>query len=333
MVERETKTKAYSKEGLGSITKMDPVQKEKEEISNWLSNTIDTLTVQVDQFESEIEALQIGQKKNKKDREKQSKHDKLKKFLESHRYHINQLETILRMLNNETVSVEQVKGIRDMMEYYTECNLDDDLPEFDSFYDDLDIETFRANNLADALNPLAKSSSTSSNSKPDSTSNVSSLGDVGVAGAVGVSTISGTKENDETIVHSFSSSPTHGSPVASPGLANSVHSNSSKTNTTTSNSAPSTATTTTSEFSFTSAANNNNSTSLTSTTATTSVVSTVAVSSIPSSLSKTVWSPVNHSTTANNQTGNNTTVAYPTAATSPASNPGKLLLVETRSRY
>ena len=37
MVERETKTKAYSKEGLGAAAKLDPKEKEKEEVSMWLS--------------------------------------------------------------------------------------------------------------------------------------------------------------------------------------------------------------------------------------------------------------------------------------------------------
>lgn len=37
MVERETKTKAYSKEGLGLATKIDPATREKEEFRNWLT--------------------------------------------------------------------------------------------------------------------------------------------------------------------------------------------------------------------------------------------------------------------------------------------------------
>ena len=37
VVERETKTKAYSKEGLGAAAKIDPREKEKEEMTNWIS--------------------------------------------------------------------------------------------------------------------------------------------------------------------------------------------------------------------------------------------------------------------------------------------------------
>lgn len=47
VVERETKTKAYSKEGLGAAQKLDPAQKEKDEVTNWLANSIDALNLQV----------------------------------------------------------------------------------------------------------------------------------------------------------------------------------------------------------------------------------------------------------------------------------------------
>lgn len=40
IVERETKTKAYSKEGLGLAQKVDPAQKEKEEVGQWLTVSI-----------------------------------------------------------------------------------------------------------------------------------------------------------------------------------------------------------------------------------------------------------------------------------------------------
>lgn len=47
VVERETKTKAYSKEGLGAAQKLDPAQKEREEIQHWLVSSIDLLNIQV----------------------------------------------------------------------------------------------------------------------------------------------------------------------------------------------------------------------------------------------------------------------------------------------
>lgn len=62
---------------------------------------------QIDQFECEIESL-LAAKKKKLDKDKQERLDKLKEFLERHRFHIRKLETLLRMLDNLTVEVTQV---------------------------------------------------------------------------------------------------------------------------------------------------------------------------------------------------------------------------------
>lgn len=63
--------------------------------------------MQVDQFESEIESLLVGKKK-RLDKEKQDRMEELKLKLEKHRFHIKKLETLLRMLDNMSVEVEQV---------------------------------------------------------------------------------------------------------------------------------------------------------------------------------------------------------------------------------
>ncbi|KAG5856360.1 hypothetical protein ANANG_G00007170 [Anguilla anguilla] len=140
VVERETKTKAYSKEGLGLALKVDPAQKEKEEVGQWLTNTIDTLNMQVDQFESEVESLSVQTRKKKGDKEKQDRIEELKQFIEKHRYHICRLETILRMLDNDSVQVDLIRKIKDDVEYYLDSSQDPDFEENEFLYDDLDLE-------------------------------------------------------------------------------------------------------------------------------------------------------------------------------------------------
>ncbi|KAL3238847.1 hypothetical protein MRX96_021875 [Rhipicephalus microplus] len=137
VVERETKTKAYSKEGLGGAQKVDPAQKEKEDITIWLSNSIASLNIHVDQFESELESLTIGVKKKKNDN--QDRVDELKTLLSRHRYHILQLETLMRMLDNGTVEVCKIKKIKEDVEYYIESCQDPDFEENEFLYDDLDL--------------------------------------------------------------------------------------------------------------------------------------------------------------------------------------------------
>uniref|UniRef100_A0A673K8C7 CCR4-NOT transcription complex subunit 3 n=1 Tax=Sinocyclocheilus rhinocerous TaxID=307959 RepID=A0A673K8C7_9TELE len=144
VVERETKTKAYSKEGLGLAQKVDPAQKEKEEMEQWLTNTIDTLNMQVDQFESEVESLSVQTRKKKGDKEKQDRIEELKRLIERHRYHIRMLETILRMLDNDSIQVEAIHKIKDDVEYYIDSSQDPDFEENEFLYDDLDLEELRA---------------------------------------------------------------------------------------------------------------------------------------------------------------------------------------------
>uniref|UniRef100_A0A8C2DBX3 CCR4-NOT transcription complex subunit 3 n=1 Tax=Cyprinus carpio TaxID=7962 RepID=A0A8C2DBX3_CYPCA len=148
VVERETKTKAYSKEGLGLALKVDPAQKEKEEMEQWLTNTIDTLNMQVDQFESEVESLSVQTRKKKGDKEKQDRIEELKRLIERHRYHILMLETILRMLDNDSIQVDAIHKIKDDVEYYIDSSQDPDFEENEFLYDDLDLEEIPATLMA-----------------------------------------------------------------------------------------------------------------------------------------------------------------------------------------
>ncbi|XP_059809615.1 CCR4-NOT transcription complex subunit 3-like isoform X2 [Hypanus sabinus] len=158
IVERETKTKAYSKEGLGSATKVDPAQKEKEEICQWLTNTIDSLNMQVDLFESEMETLSAVTRKKKGEKEKQDRLEELKHYIERHRYHIKMLETLLRMLDNSTIEVDQIKKIKDDVEYYVDSSQDPDFKENEFLYDDLDLEDIAQTSIM-ATSPASNSNS------------------------------------------------------------------------------------------------------------------------------------------------------------------------------
>ncbi|KAF3839680.1 hypothetical protein F7725_018397 [Dissostichus mawsoni] len=140
VVERETKTKAYSKEGLGLAQKVDPAQREKEETGLWLTCTIDTLNMQVDQFESEIESLSVQTRKKKGDKDKQDRIEELKRMVERHRFHIRMLETILRMLDNDSIVVDSILKIKDDVDYYIDSSQDPDFEENEFIYDDLDLD-------------------------------------------------------------------------------------------------------------------------------------------------------------------------------------------------
>ncbi|XP_037957817.1 CCR4-NOT transcription complex subunit 3 isoform X2 [Teleopsis dalmanni] len=136
IVERETKTKAYSKEGLGAAQKMDPAQRIKDDARNWLTTSISSLQIQIDQYESEIESLLAGKKK-RLDRDKQDRMDELRSKLDRHKFHVTKLETLLRLLDNDGVEAEQVHKIKDDVEYYIDSSQEPDFEENEFIYDDI----------------------------------------------------------------------------------------------------------------------------------------------------------------------------------------------------
>ncbi|KAI3798377.1 hypothetical protein L1987_33652 [Smallanthus sonchifolius] len=127
--EKETKTKAFSKEGLGQQPKTDPKEKAKSETRDWLNNTVSELESQIDSFEAEMEGLSV-----KKGKAKPPRLTHLESSITRHKAHIMKLELILRLLDNDELSPEQVNDVREFIDDYVERNQED----FDEF-DDVDM--------------------------------------------------------------------------------------------------------------------------------------------------------------------------------------------------
>ncbi len=97
--EKELKTKAFSKEGLNAAAKIDPKEQEKDELCSWVNDTVETLSLQVEKFEAELESLLVSLKKSKKqDSSKSGRLEQVRLQIERHKFHIMKLEIILRML-------------------------------------------------------------------------------------------------------------------------------------------------------------------------------------------------------------------------------------------
>ncbi|KAI4348439.1 hypothetical protein L6164_009163 [Bauhinia variegata] len=124
--EKETKTKAFSKEGLGQQPKTDPKEKAKSETRDWLNNVVGELESQIDSFEAEVEGLTV-----KKGKTRPPRLTHLETSITRHKAHIKKCELILRLLDNDELSPEQVNDVKDFLEDYVERNQED----FDEFSD------------------------------------------------------------------------------------------------------------------------------------------------------------------------------------------------------
>ncbi|KAI7852418.1 Not1 N-terminal domain, CCR4-Not complex component-domain-containing protein [Circinella umbellata] len=139
-IEKEMKTKAYSKEGLLQKEKMDPKEKEKLDTCEWITTTVEELSRQIEMSEAELETLQGTSKRGKKDLARQERVAELEHLFERNKWHINRLELILRLLENDHLPPEKVNAIKDDVQYYVECNQEPDFEEDEFVYDDLNLE-------------------------------------------------------------------------------------------------------------------------------------------------------------------------------------------------
>ncbi len=127
--EKESKTKAYSKEGLLNARENAKKEDPKGEIRVWIQKMIDELKIQIDDFEMKKEA--INAKKNPSAQELEH----YSKSLARHNFHLLCLEKMLRMWENDNITRDEIEEIKDNVEYYVENNQEPDFIEDETIYD------------------------------------------------------------------------------------------------------------------------------------------------------------------------------------------------------
>lgn len=139
--EKETKTKAFSKEGLAQ-DRTDPKQKAKAAVGAWVRDAITSLREQSEEMEAEIESLNSG--KRKKRSEENPRVTELKEQISRHEHHVSMLERVLRAVDNDNITPEDTTDLKDGVDYYIESNQDPDFYEDEEMYDALNLEAVPA---------------------------------------------------------------------------------------------------------------------------------------------------------------------------------------------
>lgn len=175
--EKETKTKTYSKEGLARQEKLDPHEKAKVECTDWIRDYIDQLNTEIEDKEVEIERLSAGKGK------KTNKHqiDEFNGYVLNHKFHINKLEGIIRLVNNDRLDVDTVNSIKEDLDYYLDSYEDEDYQQAydeDFFYEALGLEELDVVNVdrVTIQEPVKKKNSIGSNATNDDAASFSSKG-------------------------------------------------------------------------------------------------------------------------------------------------------------
>ncbi|PRP87267.1 hypothetical protein PROFUN_01529 [Planoprotostelium fungivorum] len=134
--ERDSKMKAYSKEGLSQQTTDDDGKNTQRQ---WIGKCLRELREQIDQYETEMETITPSIQKGKKTTSN-PRLEELTSRLERHNFHIEKLERVLRNLENDTITIEQVDDITESVDYYIDSHSEPDFVDDDEIYDSLGLK-------------------------------------------------------------------------------------------------------------------------------------------------------------------------------------------------
>lgn len=138
------KTKAFSKEGLIAAAKLDPSQQAKLAARHLLEEFVDSLNRQIESDEAEIEVMQAATGAKKKPTGKggsgNDKINELERRNDRRAWHVSKLESTLRLLENDSLTTEQVTELKEDVSYFVESNQEEDFEEDEGIYDDLNLE-------------------------------------------------------------------------------------------------------------------------------------------------------------------------------------------------
>jgi len=157
-VEKEMKTKAFSKEGLSQNAKQDPKEKEREELCDFLTDQLEEINrILTEELEPEANSLQVALKKKQKDNSKADRLAEIETMMETYKWHESRLQLLLRSLQNGNVENDTVVAIKSEIE---EVVKDGREPDFDAeaygaIYDDCNLDSeeaqFGLNNEVDHI--------------------------------------------------------------------------------------------------------------------------------------------------------------------------------------
>lgn len=111
-------------DGLAASRDADPETRAKMEVRDWIEQCLDSLQTQKDAIEAELEVIRSKQKKSSKG--KTEREEELDTYRERHNYHVQRLELMLRLLDNDNLSADQIKDVQEDVNYYIDSNQEPD---------------------------------------------------------------------------------------------------------------------------------------------------------------------------------------------------------------
>ena len=119
--ERDYRTKAFTKSDSRKHKKERSLSPEHEEVDEWITNTIQTLTEESEELQSDLDRLRNSGRNKRGDEITQKQ-----LHLEQHQFHISKLQEVQQAFYKDRVSVSDVQELMDPIQEYlssTVCSL------------------------------------------------------------------------------------------------------------------------------------------------------------------------------------------------------------------
>lgn len=143
-VEKEMKTKAFSKEGLSQTGKQDPKERERDDLCDFLTEQLDEINrFLTEELEPEANTIQSGMKKKQKDNQKAERLAEIEIVTDRLKWHESRLELLLRTLANGNLDNQKVLDIKSDIEEVVREGRDPDFDgeAYEGIYDDCDLDS------------------------------------------------------------------------------------------------------------------------------------------------------------------------------------------------
>lgn len=139
-IEKESKTKPHSKQGLQAAEKVDPKVQEKADTITFLRDSIAAIQEALELLESELESLESAATKRRRRGGIGAEGAALQARIQRHKRQLHSLELIMRLLDNDALEAPQVLTLREDIQHYIEHNGEPDFVENEEMYAELDLE-------------------------------------------------------------------------------------------------------------------------------------------------------------------------------------------------
>jgi CCR4-NOT transcription complex subunit 3 len=133
--ERDSKVKAFSREGLSNASRMDPQEESRNEMREMIKNLQGSIQDKINMKEGEIERYRSA-------RTRPPQFEEANRYMRAASNHLDRLEQVLRLVENDSVTLDTIWSINEKFEsFLKEEDLQESEQELENIYKSLNLSS------------------------------------------------------------------------------------------------------------------------------------------------------------------------------------------------